>query len=316
MSATKDCSIVVPVFNAESSLPLLVERTIGALVGVSERFEIILVNDDSRDHSWTVICGLAEKYPEVVGINLMRNYGQHGALLAGIRQARFSITVTLDDDLQTPPEEIPRLLQKLDEGFELVYGTPIQESHGLTRFVASRLTKFCLRMAFGATTAQMISPFRVFRTRLRDGFSEYRSNSFIIDPLLTWSTSKVGSVRVEHAPRAFGSSNYNLYTLLRHAINMMTCFSTAPLQLASWLGFALTGFGGCVLVYVLGRYLIHQGSVPGFPFLASIIALFSGAQLFTIGIIGEYMARMYNRMMERPPYVIREILDDSARRAA
>lgn len=311
MSSHNECSVVVAVYNAEVSLPKLVEQTFQALRPTCRRFEIILVNDESKDRSWDVIQGLVAKYPEVVGLNLMRNYGQHGALLAGIRQARYENTVTMDDDLQNSPSDIPALLAKLNEGFELVYGTPIQESHGLTRFLASRITKFCLRVAFGAKTAQMISPFRAFRTRLRDVFSAYRSNALIIDPLLTWGTSKVTAVKVNHYARAHGSSNYNFFSLVRHAVNMMTCFSTAPLQLASVMGFALTGFGICILGYVLGRYLISDATVPGFPFLASIIAIFSGAQLFTIGIIGEYMARMYNRMMERPPYVIREVSSHS-----
>ena len=130
-----------------------------------------------------------------------------------------------------------------------------------------------------------------------------------IDVLLTWGTTRFAAVPVRHDPRQVGVSNYTFRKLVRHALNMMTGFSTLPLQLASVVGFAFTLFGLLLLVYVIGRYLIEGGSVPGFPFLASTIALFSGAQLFALGIIGEYLARMHFRMMDRPSYVIRCILD-------
>jgi glycosyltransferase involved in cell wall biosynthesis len=305
-------SVVVPVYNSEKSLPELLHRLDLMLNPISERFEVILVNDCSRDLSWDCIGALKAQYPWLQGLDLMRNYGQHNALLAGIRAARYEVIVTLDDDLQNPPEEIPALLEKLNEGYDVVYGTPQREQHGLWRDLASQITKLTLQEAMGIKAARHVSAFRVFRTVLRNAFIDYQGPYVSIDVLLTWGTTRFAAVRIRHDPRLVGQSNYTFRKLVIHALNMMTGFSTWPLQVASLIGFAFTLFGICILLYVLGYYVINGGSVPGFPFLASIIAIFSGAQLFALGIIGEYLARMHFRMMDRPPYVVREQLSSDS----
>lgn len=303
--------MVVPVYNSAAILPDLVERLQPVLSATGTPFELILVNDGSRDESWKVIGQLAARHDWVRGLCMMRNYGQHNALLAGIRAARFDTTVTMDDDLQHPPEELPRLLAKFAEGFDVVYAPPEQEQHGVMRDLASIITKLALQSAMGAETARMVSAWRVFRTQIRDAFAAFHSPFVSMDVLLTWGTTKFTALRLRHDPRLVGKSNYTLPKLIRHAVNMMTGFSVLPLQLASVTGFAFTGFGLLVLVYVLGRYLIAGTTVAGFPFLASIVALFSGAQLFALGIIGEYLARMHFRTMDKPAYTIRERAEES-----
>jgi glycosyltransferase involved in cell wall biosynthesis len=302
-------SVVVPVYNSQHTLADLAQRLSAVLPAAASAFELILVNDGSRDRSWDVVEGLAREHDWVRGINLMRNYGQHNALLAGIRAARYEIVVTLDDDLQNPPEEIPKLLVKLGKGFDVVYGTPQRQQHGLWRDLASSVTKLALQGAMGAETARNVSAFRAFRTTAREAFASYQSPFVSIDVLLTWGTTQFSAVSVRHDPRLVGQSNYTFRKLVTHALNMMTGFSTWPLQLASLIGFGFTLFGLGVLAYVLVRYLVLGYSVPGFPFLASVIAIFSGAQLFALGIMGEYLARMHLRMMERPTYAIRESIE-------
>jgi undecaprenyl-phosphate 4-deoxy-4-formamido-L-arabinose transferase len=297
---------VIPVYTSAEILPELCARLEAVISREARRYEIVLVDDDSRDASWEVIRELAARHPCVRGCRLTRNYGQHNALLSGIEQARGDVVVTLDDDLQHPPEEIPRLLEVLAQGYDVVYGTPEHEQHGLWRDVASRVTKYALRSAMGAEIAEQVSAFRAFRRPLRDAFSGYAGPFVSIDVLLTWATTRFAAVRVRHDPRRSGVSHYTLAKLLSHAVNMLTGFSIRPLQLASLVGFAFTLFGSFVLAFVLGRYLIQGTSVPGFPFLASVIAIFSGAQLFALGIIGEYLARMHFRTMGRPPYTVRE----------
>jgi undecaprenyl-phosphate 4-deoxy-4-formamido-L-arabinose transferase len=269
----------------------------------ASRYEIILVDDGSRDASWDVVRELAAKDPCVRGIALMRNYGQHNALLCGIRAARNELVVTVDDDLQHPPEEIPKLLDQLSRGFDVVYGAPEREPHQFWRGIASRITKIALQAAMGVETARSVSAFRVFRTQVRAAFESYQNPFVSVDVLLTWGTTRFSAVRVAHRPRAAGESNYTVGKLVRHALNMMTGFSTLPLQIASIVGFAFTGFGIVALVYVVTVRLIQGVSVPGFAFLASLIAIFSGAQLFAIGVIGEYLARIHHRTMDRPAYV-------------
>jgi undecaprenyl-phosphate 4-deoxy-4-formamido-L-arabinose transferase len=303
--ATRSVSVVVPVYNGEATLVEMTARILTVLNPLLQQVEIIFVNDGSQDNSWQVICGLAEQYQSVRGLDHMRNYGQHNALLAGVRAARNDVIVTLDDDLQHPPEEIPKLLAKLEEGYDVVYGPPLQQQHGLWRDTASRITKLAYQSALGVDIARIESSFRAFRTQVRDAFLNCHEPYVNLDALLTWGTTRFGAVRVRHNPRRDGASNYTIDRLLTHAINMMTSFSTLPLRLASLIGFVFTLFGVSVLVYVLGVYLFGDGSVPGFPFLASTIAIFSGAQLFALGIMGEYLARMHFRSMGRPLSVIR-----------
>jgi undecaprenyl-phosphate 4-deoxy-4-formamido-L-arabinose transferase len=213
----------------------------------------------------------------------------------------------MDDDLQNPPEEIPKLLAKLSEGWDVVYGTPEEvQQHGLWRNLASSITKLALQGVMSVQTARKVSAFRAFRTMIRKAFSTYQGPFVSIDVLLTWGTIRFAAISVRHDARYSGASNYTFRKLITHALNMMTGFSTWPLQLASLVGFGFTLFGLAILAYVLGRYLILGYSFPGFPFLASVIAIFSGAQLFALGIMGEYLARMHFRMMERPTYAIRE----------
>jgi undecaprenyl-phosphate 4-deoxy-4-formamido-L-arabinose transferase len=300
------CSVVIPVYNGEKTLAELVVRLEKVLSSLATQYEVVLVNDGSTDQSWAVIADLAVSYPWVTGLNLMKNYGQHNALLCGIREAQYSLIVTMDDDLQNPPEEIPKLWTTLLENdFDVVYGTPEREQHGLWRNLASQITKLALQTVMGADNARKVSAFRIFRSEVCKSFQNFQGPYVSIDILLAWGTSRFGSVTVTQAPRSIGESNYTFRKLITHAMNMMTGFSTFPLQIASLVGFAFTLFGIFVLVYVVGRYLIQGGSVPGFPFLASIVAIFSGATLFALGIIGEYLARMYFRLMDKPSYTIR-----------
>ena len=215
----------------------------------------------------------------------------------------------MDDDLQNPVSEIAILLSEFEKGFDVVYGTPDKQQHGMIRTIATQITKLVLKNAMGVETARKVSAFRVFREELRTAFEDYRSPFVSIDVLLTWGTTKFGTVKVKHAPRLRGRSNYTVKQLLTHAMNLLTGFSTLPLQIASFVGFFFAVFGLGVLAWVLGRYALYGSPVAGFPFLASIIAIFSGAQLFALGIFGEYLARMHFRAMNRPAYVVAESAD-------
>jgi glycosyltransferase involved in cell wall biosynthesis len=305
-------SVVVPVYNSALSLPELVEKLAVVLPPCAERYELILVDDGRRAASARVIREIVGRNQWVRGIELMRNFGQHNALLAGIRAARYAVVVTMDDDLQNPPEEVPRLVATLAEGFDVVYGTPKRGEHGLWRDLASRVTKLALQSAMGVDVARHASAFRAFRTQLRMAFAGNYSPFVSVDVLLTWGTTRFTAIPVQHLPRRIGTSNYTLRRLITHALNMMTGYSTLPLRIASLLGFAFTLFGIAVLVWVVGRYFIEGGSIPGFPVLASIVAIFAGVQLFALGIFGEYLARMHVRSMGRPSSVVRNSIEPPA----
>jgi len=233
----------------------------------------------------------------------MRNYGQHNATLCGVRLARYEVTVTMDQDLQHLPEDIPLLLAELEKGYDVVYGAPKTLPQGFIRNLLTSGIKRILANTMGVPSVRNISAFRVFRTYLRSAFENFQSPTMIMDVLLSWGTVRFTSVLVNIAKAP--ASNYDFATLIKAALLILTGYSTKPLRLASWIGFAMTLFGLGVFVYVVVLYFT-LGSLPGFPFLASIIALFSGAQLFALGIFGEYLARMFDRSMDRPAYIIHQ----------
>ncbi len=300
-------SVVIPVYRSENSIALLVKDLAAEMPKISDRFELILVEDDGGDNSWKVIEQLSAEYDFVRGVKLMRNFGQHNALLCGIRAARYDLIVTMDDDLQHPTNQVKVLVDKLAEGYDVVYGTPTNLRHGPLRNIASQTTKVVLQGVMGAETARNVSAFRVFRTNLRDAFAHFRGPLVNIDVLLTWATSSFVAIHVPHAPRTIGKSNYTFGKLVTHAFNMMTGFSTLPLRLASALGLVMTAFGSVILAYiVMSQLFAFRFEVPGFTFTASLVSIFAGVQMFALGIIGEYLARMYLRIMDRPAYVVRQ----------
>jgi glycosyltransferase involved in cell wall biosynthesis len=305
-------TVVIPVFNARESIAQLCSEILAELHGPEYELEIILVEDCSLDDSWSIVESLASNDERIRGISLGRNFGQHNALLCGIRSASHEIIVTMDDDLQHPVSQIQILMDELAKGFDVVYGVPRAERHGILRNLATRMTKLALQGTIGSRAARDVSAFRVFYTYLRDGFSQFESPSVSIDVLLTWSTSRFSSVKVEHQPRSAGRSNYTLRKLVSHAFNLVTGFSALPLKLASIVGFVITVFGVAILTYVLAQYFVSGRSVPGFAFLASIITIFSGTQMFVMGIFGEYLARIHFRTLNRPPYVIRTDTDSQS----
>jgi len=306
---TKSFSVIIPVYNSQNTLSFLITRLEKVLTATSKSYEVILVNDCSLDDSWSVICEMSHKFSWIKGINLMRNFGQHNALLCGIRQAKYDAIITMDDDLQHPPEEIPKLIDKLNEGFDVVYGSPNKLPHSLIRNVLSLITKRVLALVMRIRRVRDISAFRIFRTRLRNAFDRYQNPGVILDVLLSWGTTRFASVKVDEFPRMDGKSNYSFSKLVSTTFLILTGFSTAPLKFASWLGFSFTLFGLVIFLYVLIAY-ITAGSIPGFPFLASIISIFSGIQLFTLGIFGEYLGRIFTRNMERPVYVINHLVEN------
>lgn len=304
-------SVVIPVFRSEKSIALLVRQLAEALPQITNCYEVILVEDNGDDGSWLIIESLAADFAWVRGFRLMRNYGQHSALLCGIRAANFETIVTMDDDLQHPVDKVPRLIELLNEGYDVAYGTPQRQRHSLLRNLASILTKWVLKGAMGAETARSISAFRAFRTSLRDSFANYNGPLVNIDVLLTWGTTRFIAIPTPHAPRTLGKSNYSFGKLVTHTFNLLTGFSTLPLRFASAIGLLLTLFGFIVLVYILlSQILAFQFEVPGFTFIVSLISIFAGAQMFTLGIIGEYLARMHLRIMDKPAYVVRQSTED------
>ncbi len=303
-------SVLVPTYRSAGHLAVLADQVGAVLDAASVPYELILVDDGSNDGTWEEARALASTRQPVRGLRLSRNYGQQNALLAGLRAAGCERVVTLDDDLQYRPESIPPLLAAMDEGADLVYGRAERPRHGALRGFVTRVSKWLMRLVTGEPMIASISALRGFRTDLRSAFDDFDGPYVSLDALLLWSTNRVGEIEVPHDPRTHGSSGYSLRSLIRLALTITVGFSSRPLRAASVLGFACTALGIGLLVYVLIRYTTEGGSVPGFAFLASAISIFSGAQLFAIGVIGEYLARMYPQVMGRPSYSVAERAGD------
>ncbi|HIE25579.1 MAG TPA: glycosyltransferase, partial [Anaerolineales bacterium] len=268
-------------------------------------YEVILVNDGSADGSWRKICLLSEEFDWVVGVNMMRNYGQHNATLCGIREAKYDVIVTMDDDLQNPPAEIPKLLDGLKNGADVVYGVARRRGQVWWKSASSAIVKRAIAFVMGARNVQDIGAFRAFRTELRHSFESFTGSDVLIDVLLSWGTTKFTSVEVDETTRKIGESHYGFFKLIKVTLLVLTSFTTIPLRLASILGLLFTLIGFLVFIYILVIYFT-VGSIPGFPFLVSVITIFSGAQLFSLGIIGEYLARVFERTGGKPAYTISE----------
>jgi undecaprenyl-phosphate 4-deoxy-4-formamido-L-arabinose transferase len=301
-------SVVIPVYRAEAALTTLHQALVEALTSLAVPCEILFVEDCGGDQSWSIIEDIARRDPSVRGIRLSRNAGQHGALLCGIRQARYPVTVTMDDDLQHPVADVRNLLESLNDQTDVVYGVPMRAEHSIPRVLASRLTSWIILSGVSQPQQQLeaFSAFRAFKTRLRDGFAHYEGPQPSVDVLLSWSSTHMRSVKVPFAQRFAGESNYTLRALVRHAFGMLTGFSNLPLHVASLMGFTFALFGFGLLGYAIINYLVHGGSVPGFTFIASVVSLFAGIQLLVLGLIGEYIARIYFRTMRQPSYVVAE----------
>lgn len=295
-------------------LPKLVERIDAVMPHVTSAYEVILVVDGSPDReTWEAAHQLALLHPPVTAIRLARNYGQHNALIAGMRAARHDVIITMDDDLQHPPEEIPKLIEALTDDLDLVYAQSVEEEHGVMRSLASRIVKAALAKVMGVRDAGVLSAFRIFRTFLRGAFDNVSGPHVSVDVALSWATTRVGAVTVRMDDRAEGNSGYTFRSLVRHALNLILGYSTKPLRMVTYLGF-LVGICGLVLAtIVLWSYFAGDTTIAGFTTIASMVSIFASAQLIAIGGLGEYIGRIHSSGMGRPTYVIRErVSSDSA----
>lgn len=298
-------SVVVPCYRSAATLPELTARLHEALPASVMDYEILLVVDGGDRETWRAALDAQYRSQHVQAVQLSRNYGQHNALLAGVRAARHDVVVTMDDDLQHRPEEVPALLAALTEDVDLVYGVAAEEEHGMARSFASRLAKAALERTLNVRGARQLSAFRAFRTFLRDGFTQLSGPHVSLDVALSWSTTNIAAVTVPMDERTHGRSNYTVRMLVRHTLNMVFGYSSTPLRLVTYLGFLVGSVGLALLGRVLYLYFSGGTTVAGFTTVASMVALFSAAQMIGIGLLGEYIGRIHSSGLGLPTYVVR-----------
>ncbi len=307
-------SVVVPVYNEEASLGELIGRCLAACRETSRDFEIILVDDGSRDRSASLIEAAAGREPELVGVILNRNYGQHAAVMAGLAQSRGEVVVTLDADLQNPPEEIPRLMAEMAQGFDVV-GTVRQERQdSLFRRLASAMINSAVRRSTGVMMHDYGCMLRAYRRPIVDAMLQCREHSTFIPILANGFARRTSEIPVGHAARRQGDSKYSLFKLVSLQFDLLTSMSTFPLRLLSLAGCLVAAAGMAFGLFLLVMRLVYGAAwaVNGVFTLFSPLFVLIGAQFIAMGLLGEYIGRIYQDVRNRPRYFVEKVVGQNA----
>ena len=305
-------SVVVPVYNEEGCLQELIDRTLKTLDGCGRKFEFILVDDGSRDRSAEIMKKASEARPgEVVSCILNRNYGQHSAIMAGFSLVRGDLVVTLDADLQNPPEEIPKLIAAAEEGNDVVGTIRQNRKDTLFRRVASKIVNRVAQKATGVRMKDYGCMLRAYRRHVVDAMLQCNERSTFIPVLGNSFARNTCEIPVAHCERAVGESKYSLWKLINLQFNLLTCMTTAPLRMLTYFGLFCSFCGFLLSVYIIARRLMSDGEVwsaGGVFTLFAVLFFFTGVQMIGIGMIGEYIGRIYTDVRARPRYFIEEIV--------
>jgi len=308
---TPDVSVVVPVYNEEASLDDLIGRCLAVCDKLARPYEVILVNDGSRDRSAEKIATAAERHPGVIiGVMLNRNYGQHAAVMAGFAEARGEAVITLDADLQNPPEEIPNLLARFDEGFDVVGSVRVDRQDTLFRRFFSRLINRTVQKVTGVAMHDYGCMLRAYRRNIVQTMLACKERSTFIPILANSFASRTSEVEVRHAPRSTGDSKYSIWGLINLQFDLLTTMTTFPLRLLSVVGFAVAFAGFCLALFILVMRLVYgpEWAVQGVFSLFAVLFIFVGAQFMALGLMGEYIGRIYHDVRARPRYSVSNIV--------
>lgn len=308
-------SVVIPVYNEQDSLPELIRRTSEACSQLSMKWEILLVDDGSSDRSPEMLTAAAEEPgSHVVAVLLNRNYGQHSAIMAGFNHVSGDLIITLDADLQNPPEEIPRLVAKAQEGYDVVGTVRQNRQDSWFRKRASRLINNLIQRTTGKAMGDYGCMLRAYRRHIIDAMLNCHERSTFIPILANTFARRAIEIPVLHAEREFGDSKYSLMKLINLMYDLVTCLTTTPLRMLSVFGslIALAGFALSLLLIVLRLFFGPEWSGDGVFMLFAVLFIFIGAQFVGMGLLGEYIGRIYNDVRARPRYFIQRVVNSSA----
>ncbi|MEO0191475.1 MAG: glycosyltransferase family 2 protein [candidate division WOR-3 bacterium] len=303
-------SVVVPVFNEEENLENLYTRLSAVLEGITHEHEIILVDDGSRDGSWAKIISLHERDKRVRGIRFSRNFGHHIAITAGLDAARGELIAMMDADLQDSPEELPKLIQKINEGYYLVYGIRKSRQDPFFKRVAGALFWKWINRVGGVSMPENQTMLRVMRKEVADALREMRESHRFIHGLMAWTGFPWTSVEVEHSQRAAGRTKYSLRKMISLAINAVTSFSVLPLRLSTYLGLGVAFLSLLLGLYIILRKIFGGYAVLGYASMMAAMLFLEGVVLTVLGIMGEYLGKLYAEALRRPIYILMDKTDD------
>jgi undecaprenyl-phosphate 4-deoxy-4-formamido-L-arabinose transferase len=315
-SMQPDLSVVVPVYRSEACLEALIAAISDALDPTGREYEVVLVNDYSPDDSWSIIQALCQDNPNVVGVDLRRNFGQDNALITGLRLARGRYVAIMDDDLQHDPRDLPALLDKIEEGADAVYADFRTKQQKLWKNVGSWLNGKVAQWVINKPKGIYLSPYKIIRKEVVETICKYEGPDPYIDGLLFQVTSRIEQIPVEHHPRYAGRSTYTVWKSLRVSGRLMFSFSARPMRLVSWFGFFFAALGLLLATFVILYRLFFPQDFPpnavGWASLMVALLVLSGIQMMFFGILGEYTGRTFLRVNNKPQTAIRQVLNHSS----
>lgn len=302
-------SAIIPVFNSEALIAETIDRTVAFFENAQLRYELILINDGSTDRSWEIVWQKAQANPHIVAIDLLRNYGQHTAVFCGLQHSTGDYVITLDDDLQNPPEEIIHLIHKILEGYDVVFGQFHQKQHASYRRLGSRLIALINRRVFHQPPDLVLTNFRIIRREVVERIRNYQTGYPYISGLVLMFSNRRANVMVEHHPRRVGKSNYNLFRIAALVTRILFNYSAFPLHFMTTLGIIIS-----ILSFLLGMFYILRTifvgvRVPGWTTLVVLLSFFNGINLIISSMLGEYIIRLVNQLSSDRSYHIREIVN-------
>lgn len=304
-------SVVIPVYNEEESLPALLSRTQAACQQLTQKYEIILVDDGSSDSSGDMLSAAAEQPgSHIVAVLLNRNYGQHSAIMAGFSHVTGDLVITLDADLQNPPEEIPRLVAKADEGYDVVGTVRANRRDSWFRKTASKMINMMIQRATGKSMGDYGCMLRAYRRHIIEAMLHCHERSTFIPILANTFARKTVEIPVQHSEREFGDSKYSLMKLINLMYDLITCLTTTPLRMLSVVGSVIALFGFMLAVFLILMRLINgpEWAAEGVFTLFALLFMFIGAQFVGMGLLGEYIGRIYNDVRARPRYFVQKVV--------
>jgi glycosyltransferase involved in cell wall biosynthesis len=314
-----DLSIVIPVYRSEDCLEALVRAIFDALDPIGRSYEVVLVNDYSPDNSWVVIQTICRRNNNVIGVDLRRNFGQDNALITGLRLARGKYVAIMDDDLQHHPNDLPALLDKIEEGADAVYADFRVKRQKLWKNLGSWFNGKVAELVVNKPRDIYMSPYKIIRKDVVAEICKYEGPDPYIDGLLFQVTARIAQVPADHHPRYAGTSTYTFWKSLRVLGRLAFSFSARPMRLVSWFGFVFAMLGLLLAVVVVLYRLLFPESFPenaaGWSSLMVTLLVLSGVQMFCFGIVGEYTGRTFLRVNDKPQTAIREVLNQNTQAA-
>jgi undecaprenyl-phosphate 4-deoxy-4-formamido-L-arabinose transferase len=307
--ANAKVAVVIPVYNEEENLPALIKRLLPVMQGLGKAFEIIFVDDGSKDNSLEILKGFTE-HPQIKVVELTRNYGQHAAILAGFSVVNADIVITMDADLQNPPEEIPKMVKTMEEGnYDVVGSIRKGRKDSLLRILPSKIINIVARKITGVTMRDWGCMLRAYKKPVVERMIQCHEHATFIPALATVFAKRITEIEVDHEERHGGKSSYPLGKLINLQFDLVASFSDFPMKLIMYGGIMMSFLGICFGIFLAISRLIYgaQWAAEGIFTLFAVLFVFVGLQFFALGVIGEYIGRIYLEARKRPEYVIERV---------